>query len=378
MADPFLYERVYDYVLDEIRNESLRAGDRVPSEKELAERFGVSRITSKRALHMLAEAGVLDRQRGKGSFVAANAPRLGPLRTGHRPQPTRPETSSCVALVLPDASEAYGLELLCAIEERSAEHGYHLVVRRTRDRQEVEEQAIDALVAGVVEGLIVFPVHGEFYNASLLRLVLDRSPLVLVDRHLRGIPACAVHTDNVAAARALTEHVLDLGHDQVAFLSTPVANTSSIEERIQGYEAALRGRGLPADTTRRFTELHSTLPGSTHESDVRADRAAIRAFVAREPGVTGFVACEYDIAVLIRDVLREAGGRDRDCVIACFDSPGAPTAAGPFVHVRQDQREMGRLAVDLLAAQLAGEDVPLRSVVPFTLVDPGQVRVEPG
>ncbi len=384
MADPFLYERVYDWVLEEIRTESLRAGDRVPSEKELAERFGVSRITSKRALAMLADAGILDRQRGKGSFVVENVPELHALRNRGRSRRSRARASSCLALVLPDASEAYGLELLCAIEERSAEHGYHLVVRRTRDRQDLEEQAIETLVGGgVAEGLIVFPVHGEFYNASLVRLVLDRSPLVLVDRYLRGIPACSVHTDNVAAARALTGHLLDQGHEHVAFFSPPMENTTSIEERIQGYEEALRDRGLAAEARRRSTEFHSTLPGSATESEARADKDAIRAFVAREPQVTGFVACEYNIAVLLREVLDETVGRraaraedggaagSARRTIACFDSPGMPSVASPFVHIRQDQREMGRRAVDLLVAQLSGDEVPLHSVVPFSLVAPG-------
>lgn len=371
MADPFLYERVYNYVLEEIRAERLQAGDRVPSEKDLAERFGVSRITTKRALHMLADAGVLDRHRGKGSFVAENVPPLDQLVAGAPVRtvvlPPKP-TSSCVALVLPDASDAYGLGLLNAIEERCAEQGYHLIVRRTRDSQALEEQAIQSLVgSGIAAGLIVFPVHGDYYNASLVRLVFDRSPLVLVDRYLRGIPACAVHTDNHAAARALTRHLLDQGHRQIAFLSPPVANTSSIEERINGFEAALREHGYAADAGRRFTELHSTMPGSDRERE-QVDRAAIRAFVEREPAVTGFVACEYNIALLLREVLEEID-REQTRVIACFDSPHTRWAR-PFVHIKQDQHQMGRRAVDLLLAQLAGEEVPLQTVVPFSLVDP--------
>lgn len=378
LADSFLYERVYDYVLDEIRSQSLRPGDRVPSEKELAERFGVSRITSKRALAMLAEAGLVDRRRGKGSFVVEDAPRLRALRAHGRTRPSRTpslQSSSCLALVLPDASDAYGLALLCAIEERCAEYGYHLVVRRTRDSQPVEEQAIEALAGGVADGLIVFPVHGEFYNASLVRLVLDRSPLVLVDRYLPGIPACSVHTDNVAAAQALTGHLLDQGHRQIAFFSPPADKTSSIEERIRGFESALRERGLAPATGRYVTDLHSTLPGSaTDRGAALVDRDRIRAFVAREPAVTGFVACEYSIAVMLREVLEELGelGEVGDAagrrVIACFDSPEAD--AKEFVHIQQDQRTMGRLAVDLLISQLSGENIPSLTTVPFSLVDP--------
>lgn len=370
MAEPFLYERVYGHILDEIRRGRLRSGDRVPSEKELAQRFEVSRITSKRALHMLAEAGVLDRRQGKGSFVAEHPPPLASL-AGHRsPAGERLGTSPCLGLVLPDASQAYGLDLLCAVEERCADHGYHLIVRRTRDRQDLEEAAVRSLFGGdLVAGLIMFPVHGEFYNASLVRLVLDRSPVVLVDRYLRGIPACAVYTDNAAAARSLTGHLFDRGHDKVAFLSPPVENTSSIEDRISGHAAALAARGLRSSDRLRFTGFRSTLPGAGTPEERAADLDAIRAFVDREPDVTGFVACEYTIAVLLAQVLSTREGWDTGrYLIACFDSPADPLTVPPFLHVRQDQHEMGRRAVDLLIAQLAGEEVPLHSTVPYSLV----------
>ena len=63
-----LYERLYNFVLDDIRKGSLRSGDRVPSEKELARKHGVSRITSMRALQNLEQAGVVERIRGKGTL----------------------------------------------------------------------------------------------------------------------------------------------------------------------------------------------------------------------------------------------------------------------------------------------------------------------
>ena len=58
-------------------------------------------------------------------------------------------------------------------------------------------------------------------------------------------------------------------------------------------------------------------------------------------------------------------------MIACFDSPIDPVRGNAFLHVQQDQREMGRRAVDFLLAQVRGEEVPKRTTIPFTLVDAG-------
>jgi DNA-binding LacI/PurR family transcriptional regulator len=364
-----LYEQISSHVLDEIRRGVLGPGDRVASEMELAAQFEVSRITSKRALEVLREAGLIERIRGKGSFVARRLPDLDrislPLKGRLPLRPARPYgVPGSIALVVPDVSEAYGLELLCAIEERCAEHGANLIIRRTRGRQTDEEQAVESLVAlDDVDGLIVFPVHGDFYNASLLRQVLDGYPVVLVDRHLSGIPVSAVHTDNVAASRALTERLFDLGHRQIAFVSPPPLNTSSIEDRLEGFRSAFSDRG--DYQAHQLTDLRSTLPGSFTPESVSSDLELIRAFRAKTPGVTAYVACEYNLARMLDRAL----GHPREQVISCFDSPGDPIAGPPYLHVRQNQTEMGRQAVDLLFAQLRGESVPKLSIVPFELVD---------
>lgn len=71
---PLRYQLIRDELLEDIESGRLRAGDRVPSENELVARFGVSRMTARRALQELADAGFLLRTRGLGSFVADSRP----------------------------------------------------------------------------------------------------------------------------------------------------------------------------------------------------------------------------------------------------------------------------------------------------------------
>lgn len=361
-----LYERVYNYVLDDIRKGSLRSGDRVPSEKELARKHGVSRITSMRALQNLERAGLVERIRGKGTFVARDLGRLAEAGDGERPPRSRRPTLR-IAFLLPDASPAYGLELMNAIEERAGQNGLSLVLKRSRGEQEEEERAIESLVrSGSVDGLIVFPVNGEFYNASLLRLALAKSPLVLVDRYLKGIAASSVYTDNLAAARDLTGYVLDAGHKHVAFVSSPPANTSSIEDRLHGFRAAFSQRGLGLGGQHVLADLTCGFPNP--ESRIPADHKAIRAFLESRESITGFVASEYPIALIIRDVLRDMQ-RLEGTMIACFDSPRGQFVEPRFPHIQQNEVEMGRRAVDLLLAQLDGQQTARQSIVPYELVN---------
>jgi DNA-binding LacI/PurR family transcriptional regulator len=363
-----LYERLYTYVLDEIRNGALRSGDRVPSELELARTHGVSRITSMRALQNLERAGIVERIRGKGTYVAHDAERAAVGADGGEARSPKRDhrATGQVAFLMPEVSASYGLELLRAVEKRAGEAGMRLVITRTRGLQDEEERAIERLLRSkAVDGLIVFPVNGEFYNASLLRLALARYPLVLVDRYLKGIAATAVYTDNVAAAKDLTGHVLDSGHDGVAFVSSHPDHTSSIEDRLDGFRTAFSERGRGLEGQHLLTGLTGVIPsagGGTPD-----DHAAIEKFVEQHRSITAFVASEYWMALLLRDSLRRVRRTGRTMVV-CFDSPRDSLIEPRFTHIEQDEEEIGCRAVDLLLAQIAGKPTPGQSIVPHRLV----------
>ncbi|MFC5862490.1 phosphonate metabolism transcriptional regulator PhnF [Acidicapsa dinghuensis] len=71
MSEALLYEKVEEVLAAEIATGELRPGDRLPSEDELLTRFGVSRITVRRAIQNLVQRGVVEIQRGRGTFVLA-------------------------------------------------------------------------------------------------------------------------------------------------------------------------------------------------------------------------------------------------------------------------------------------------------------------
>ena len=66
-----LYRQVTAAIRDAITGRQLRPNDALPPERELAELFGVSRITVRKAIRELVGEGVLDTQHGSGTFVRA-------------------------------------------------------------------------------------------------------------------------------------------------------------------------------------------------------------------------------------------------------------------------------------------------------------------
>ncbi len=67
-----LYYQLRTLLLDRIENGDLRPGDLVPTERELIDCYGVSRITVRQAVNSLMADGLLYRQRGRGTFVRRN------------------------------------------------------------------------------------------------------------------------------------------------------------------------------------------------------------------------------------------------------------------------------------------------------------------
>lgn len=67
-----LYKQIVRALSDSIANGTYRPGDKLPTEAELIEQFGVSRITVRSAIKEMEDAGLVERARGKGTFVSSD------------------------------------------------------------------------------------------------------------------------------------------------------------------------------------------------------------------------------------------------------------------------------------------------------------------
>ena len=71
------YKAIFEALKDEILCGKYSATRKLPSEAQLMRRFGGSRVTVIHALQELRERGLIVRQKGSGSFLAANARNYG-------------------------------------------------------------------------------------------------------------------------------------------------------------------------------------------------------------------------------------------------------------------------------------------------------------
>ncbi|MDR0554497.1 MAG: GntR family transcriptional regulator [Treponema sp.] len=341
---PF-YRHVYEFLMESIQTGKLSPGDRLPSEKDLCNQFGISRITSKRALELLAEQGYVSRFPGKGSFVTK--------------EPSKPDrqinNSRIIGYVVSDFSDNFGTRLLFAIETACDELGYSLILKRSRDSVTEEAAAINSLINLGVDGLLILPVHGEHYNEEILRLILAKKPTAFVDRKMRGLSAPSFSTDNIAAARTGAEYLLDLGHRNIAFFSGPIKNTSTIEDRRHGFIDAYAAKGFPINEDFFCNDLLSLWTNPYYEKNsVRRDIERVKAHLSAWSEISAAFVAEYNMALIVKAAAEELGRKiPEDFSILTFDSPPSIAGTPLFTHLLQDEETIGRKAVETLHAMIS-------------------------
>lgn len=368
-ARDVLYEKVFNHLKAEIQSGKYLPGDMIPTEQELMAYFGVSRMTTNRALQMLTSEGLVARKAGVGTYV------LDGTQTNSSPVEfnqsldntnvnTATSTQALIGFVIPFLIHSFGPVLLATVEQLLRKCGLSVAIASSGGAQKSEADAIERLVDNGVQGLIVLPVNGEFHNPAILRLHVEHFPIVLVDKRLTGLPLPSVCTDNVEASRQITEYLLSLGHRHIAFFSMNLQGTSTLQDRFTGYSQALGEAGLQVIPEYCVETIKWT--DSKNELD-QGQIDAIAEFLREHPEVTAVFATEDGLAKYWHAAVRSMGMRvPDDFSITCFDGPGPNYFEWTYTSAIQDERSMAEHAVRLLTDLLSGKgwDHPEEVLVP--------------
>ncbi len=149
--------------------------------------------------------------------------------TGYRPNATarslRAGRTGVIALAVPEIGNPYFAELAGFVVQEAEERGWIVLIDQTDGRLERERVVADGLRHHLIDGLILSPV------ALGVDDLAGRGPedvaLVLIGEKLDAGPADHVAIDNVAAARAATEHLLALGRTRIAAIGHQPSSAGS-------------------------------------------------------------------------------------------------------------------------------------------------------
>ncbi|HET7768996.1 MAG TPA: LacI family DNA-binding transcriptional regulator [Chloroflexota bacterium] len=284
---------------------------------------------------------------------------------GYRPnaiaRSLRARRTNILGLIVPDSANPYFARLSRSIEDAAAERGYQVVVSNAAEDPEREAAQIEALLRLQVDGLLWVPADLSASHAGAPEGV----PTVQVDRALppsEAEPAGdVIESDNALGGRLAAEHLLELGHRRIAFLSGPAEHLHTIE-RLRGAREAASEAGV---------ELEVRHGDFGYRSGYEAGRAWFSLPPAERP--TAVICANDAMALGALCAAAEAGVRvPADLSVTGYDDIAqARYTVPPLTTVAQPLDEMAREAIDRLLVRVgpkAERPEPVRRVYPVKLV----------
>ncbi|KTF67416.1 LacI family DNA-binding transcriptional regulator [Sphingomonas sp. HT-1] len=304
-----------------------------PTIKEVSKIAGVSFKTVSRVLNN--EKHVSDETRRRVEEVVAQLN----FRPSHAARILAGRRSFQVALLYDNPSPYYVFHIQAGAMERCGELGYRLLMQPVDSTARHLAKDVLALVDEAhLDGLILSPPLTEMPD---LIDALDKRklPYVRIAPGLRKGHGLSTTMDDVAAAREITRHLIDLGHCAIAFVSGPESHVSS-KDRMAGYRQELEAHGILFDPALVIAGDYSFASGG----------AAARALLARNPRPTAIFAGNDDMAAGALAAAHEAdlGVPDALSIAGFDDSDLARAVWPPLTTIRQPVRQLAYAAVDLM------------------------------
>ena len=350
MARKSLPARVGDKTRPDKKKES--GGSTRATIREVAKRASVSLTTVSRVINNAVAVRPAVRAR-----VSEAMDELGYVPDAIA-QSLRTQSTMTVGCIVPDISFPAFSNTIGAAEERLRTAGYTMQVMATQELAEREIEILSLCRRRRLSGLITTLGRDddEAIQTALASLMI---PAVLLDRKL-SIPIDSVCTDHFHGALQATEYLLQLGHRHIGLI-TLSEHALPGRERRRAFHQAHAAKGLTCNP--------AWIVGPGFESD-HAYKIAYDLLTAR-PRPTAIMAGGFPTIGVMRAARSLGISIPQELSLISFgDTDFADLLFPPLTVVRWDNREIGKLAAEILLSRIGGTsgEVPTQVVLPSELV----------
>jgi DNA-binding LacI/PurR family transcriptional regulator len=323
-------------------------GSRIPSETEFSRHLNVSRTTVRLALQQAEIEGLIERTAGRGTFVAY--------------QPTETSERRLIAFVTYGFDAESHLFMLMGAEKEAKTRGYQIVLNYVQSYQE-EIESLQRLRREQADGILLWAHSNASHSEQQTTLNYQgiRLPMVLMDRQVYGIDCDCVTSDNYGGAKALMEHLIELGHRHIVFLSHHEMSLNPVSERYRAYRDTMQDAGLlpsaPWLIGQQDQEINMAQAVRSAVDARSPELLQIKEYMLNAaPRPTAIFAVNDSVAIIASWAMKLLDLRVPDAVsIAGFDDVDmAAHLEVPLTTVAQDFFAVGKRAMQLLVDRMDG------------------------
>ena len=339
MKQRLKYLDIVDWIKSELAEGKLKAGDRLPSENELAEKFRVSRQTARHAIDVLAADRLVSRVRGSGTYIGT----VGGRVAGTGLHPGRNRRHGTIAVMSTYVDGYIFPNTVRGIEQVLVRNGYVMQLCFTGNKIHRERELLEKMVSSDgIDGLIVEAVKSALPNPNFKyfsRLSGLGVPILFINAAYPGLPYPLVALDDPRMAFKATQYLVDRGHRKIAGIFK--ADDGQGRLRYQGYAECMR-------TIDRGVDEHSVFWLDTVGMQEMEKFAPY--LLERIQGCTAVVCYNDQVAYALAAILKKYGIRVPEDIslIGMDDADIAAMAEVPITTFPHPKFDLGKKAAENL------------------------------
>jgi len=323
------YQALKEYLINTIRADKLKPGDKIQTENELAEKFGVSRHTIRQAIGELVAEGWLYRVQGKGTFV------------DRRPDINSTD-SKIIGVVTTYLNEYIFSAIIRGIDGVLSSQGYSIVLSCTYNQHEKEKICINNMLNQRIDGLIVESTRSALPNPNLQlykELSAKGVPILFIHGCYKDLNYSYIVEDDILGGYLAAKHLIESGHREIG----GIFKVDDIQGhyRFDGFYKACSEYGISVSDS-------NVLWFDTFDLDFKfkVDSGNIIKNIVQN--TTGIVCYNDQIAVKVMNIIRDIGlSVPEDVSIVSFDDSELALASDPkLTTVAHPKEQLGVMAAE--------------------------------
>tara|TARA_B100001996_G_C18660611_1_gene592909 strand:- start:909 stop:1988 length:1080 start_codon:yes stop_codon:yes gene_type:complete len=346
------YFQLQTWLQDRIEQGYYATNEKIPTEVELVKLSGLSRATVRQALRNLEQDGYIVRKKRVGSFVLK-------IEKDTKNIPT-------VGILIPDIRSGYAPILARGAEDEATKNNISLILCNTDDLLSQAKYHIDRLINLKVSGVIYVPVAAsDKDNLQIIKKLKRKNiPVVLADRGIQDSEIDIVTTNNFEGSRQIAQHLINEGHERIAFLSNKLYSTERL--RYDGFISKMKEANINQDPAITILDKGAF--------NVNRYLTHVHKILKNKKKFTAVYAGHDRIALLFYSAAKNMGlSVPEDFSLVGYDNMPLTTISLTTMH--QPIYEMGQESVRLIIARINNENSNIKNIIlNSTLIKRSSVR----
>ena len=335
--EDYKYLAIVEWSKNYIDKKGLKPKDRFLTEKELCEIHGVSRQTVRQALMCLENENVISRVRGSGAFIS----------TGYVQNISSGQIRN-IGVISTYFTDYIFPQIVTGIESVLNDSGFSMQLAITHNKVAEEQQALQSMISGGVQGLIVEPSKSALPNPNMElyeELRMKNIPVVFFNAKYAWSDYPCVAIDDEAAGRIATDHLFANGHRKIAGIFA--LDDIQGHKRYCGYTKSCIAHGL------KNAEDNVLWFATSDKNSVFTSGGDRLLELLSE--ITAVVCYNDNIAIKLLQFCKEHEIKVPDdlSVVGIDDSKYAKICDVPLTTVAHPQRRLGEAAAEKLIDKIS-------------------------